>query len=289
MYWVFSTGAGVRSWHSRDRVVWQRGPDVFASAPAWHAVLVPENKGDLWAPDVVQVGDRHLLYYSVSVFGRNTSAIGLAVTRSLEPAGPSCRWTDAGVVVRSSRGDSFNAIDPSVLLDAEGRLWMAFGSFWKGIMLVQLDPATGLRLDPEEPPRALAYAPEIEAPTLHRRGGYYYLFVNHGLCCRGADSTYRILVGRSEAVAGPYRDRAGRDLLAGGGTPVLATEGSFIGPGHAGILSEGDRQWFSCHYYDGSHPRAPGTLDIRPLAWDDAGWPRVGPRDEGLTARELHR
>ena len=39
-------------------------------------------------------------------------------------------------------------------------------------------------------------------------------------------------------------------MTEGGGSLVLARSGRFIGPGHAGIFREGEREWFSFHYYD---------------------------------------
>jgi beta-xylosidase len=276
-YWIFHTGRGVPSWRSKDLVNWTTGPRVFEQAPAWVAEAVPENRNAMfWAPDVARVGDRYFLYYSVSSFGKRTSALALATNTTLDPADPAFRWVDEGIVVRSSNSDNFNAIDPAITRDAEGRLWLVFGSFWSGIKLVELDPATGKRLSPDAPLHALAHQKEIEAAFIYRHGGHYYLFVNHGKCCRGLESTYHIVVGRAEKITGPYIDREGKALLAGGGTPVLDTDGPFIGPGHAGIFAEDGREWFGCHFYDGTTPRGTPGFALRPLAWDDAGWPVVG-------------
>src|SRR4051812_49419108 len=64
-YWVFYTGRGVPSYHSRDLVKWERGPAVFKAAPEWIAGVVPENRNMVyWAPDIMKLGDRYLLYYS---------------------------------------------------------------------------------------------------------------------------------------------------------------------------------------------------------------------------------
>src|SRR5690349_10751983 len=66
-YWVFYTGRGIPSYHSRDLVNWQRGPRVFRTEPDWIASAVPENRTLIyWAPDIIQLGDRYLLYYAVS-------------------------------------------------------------------------------------------------------------------------------------------------------------------------------------------------------------------------------
>jgi arabinan endo-1,5-alpha-L-arabinosidase len=271
-YWLFATGRGILSRRSKDLVTWRSGPPVFTKAPLWTTNVVRDHRGFFWAPDVTQVGGRYLLYYSVSTWGKNTSAIGLATNPTLDPADPDHHWTDQGIVVQSGLKDDFNAIDPGVIQDANGKLWLVFGSFWTGIKLVQLNPATGKSLEPDSPIYSLARHDPIEAPCLHRQGGYYYLFVNWGLCCRGTNSTYNIRVGRSAQITGPYRDRSGADMRGGGGSAFLETTGPFIGPGHAGVLSEGGTNWLSCHFYDGTRSGV-ATLSLRPLQWDADGWP----------------
>ena len=151
---------------------------------------------------------------------------------------------------------------------------MSFGSFWSGIKLIQLDPLTGLRTAPDSPMHSLADHEAIEAPHIHYRDGYYYLFVNWGICCRGVNSTYNIRIGRSRTLTGPYLDRNGVDLLRRGGTLFLGTDGPFIGPGHANILREANRFWFSCHFYDGTD-RGRSRFALRPLTWDEEGWPAL--------------
>ncbi len=76
----------------------------------------------------------------------------------------------------------------------------------------------------------------VEAPFIHFRCGFYYLFVSFDLCCRGAQSTYRVMVGRSTSVTGPYTDRNGVAMTSGGGTQVLAAHGLIHGPGHQAVL-----------------------------------------------------
>ena len=252
---------------------------VFAEGefPEWHDRIVPGNRGHLWAPDVLRMGEKYFVYYSVSTFGRNTSAIGLAVGASVDPSSSEWQWEDRGPVMVTRAGDRMNAIDPAIFRDAaDGTCWLAFGSFWDGIHLIQLDPATGLRLDPNQPPIRLAGAPEIEASYLYARDGFYYLFVNWGICCRGVNSTYEIRVGRSRAVTGPYVDRHGVDLRDRGGTLVLASTGRWIGPGHASICVRDAQEWLVHHYYDRELNGRP-RLRMVPLTWDDDGWPGVAP------------
>ena len=275
-YWIFYTGRDVRSYRSKDLLKWEAGPVVFSNSPPWVAEAVPANGGgrDFWAPDVIHVSDRYLLYYSVSSFGKNTSAIALATNPTLDPADPNYKWTDEGVIIKSSPRDDFNAIDPALFQDTDGSLWMPFGSFWGGIKMIQLDPKTGKRIAPDSPVYGLAHYDSIEAPFIYKHDGKYVLFVNWGFCCRGTNSTYEIRVGRSDKVTGPYLDREGKDLLLGGGTQLLGTEDVFIGPGHAGILKEGDKYWFGFHFYNRAQ-RGSSTYAIRPIRWDKDGWPVV--------------
>ena len=249
-YWVFYTGRGVPSYRSRDLVKWERGPAIFKAAPEWIAKVVPENRNlQYWAPDIIKLGDRYVVYYSVSTFGKMTSAIGLATNPTLDPDDPAYHWTDQGFVVRTQDGDGYNAIDPSVFHDRDGSLWLTFGSYWSGIKLIQMDPQTGKRMAPDSKLFSIAYNESIEASYLCRHADYYYLFVNWGSCCQGPKSTYNIRIGRSQSVTGPYRDRAGVDMLHSGGSLFLATtNGALIGPGHAGTLNAQGKDWFTSDF-----------------------------------------
>lgn len=274
-YWVFYTGRGVPSWHSKDLVNWQAGPRVFSNAPAWANQDVPEHRGAyFWAPDVMRVGDRYLLYYAVSTFGKKVSAIGLATNPTLDPSDPAFAWTDQGEVIRSTDTNDFNTIDPAICQDFDGKLWLAFGSFWSGIKLIQLDPKTGKRVSPDSPIYPLAHSDAIEASYIYPHGQYYYLFVNWGTCCKGTNSTYNIRVGRSPQITGPYLDQNGVNMLTDGGSLVLGSRNPFIGPGHAGIVSDGTTNWFSFHFYDASRGGTP-TLGILPLRWNTNDWPEI--------------
>jgi len=276
-YWVFYTGRGVPSYRSKDLVKWKRGPAVFSAAPEWIAKIVPENRDmQYWAPDIIKLGDRYLLYYAVSSFGKMTSAIGLATNPTLDPGDPAYHWTDQGFVVRTQDGDGYNAIDPSVFHDRDGTLWLAFGSYWSGIKLIQLDAQSGQRLAANGKMFSLADNESIEASFLCRHDDYYYLFVNWGSCCAGPKSTYNIRIGRSESVTGPYLDKAGVDMLHSGGSLFLATtNGPLIGPGHAGILHAQGKDWFTSDFEGDLRMGGKATLAIMPLSWQADGWPEA--------------
>ncbi len=286
-YYLFATGnagdaeglLGLRT--SSDLRDWTLRGGSYAALPAWARTAVPGATG-MWAPDISKVGGQYRLYYSISTFGKNQSAIGLATATTIDPAAPAANWQDQGPVIQSQTSDDFNAIDPMAFSDAEGRSWMVFGSYWSGIKLIRLDPATGLRLAGDPAPRALVQRPApdaVEAPYIVRHGGYYYLFVSFDACCQGEASTYYTVVGRSAAPDGPYVDRSGRAMLQGGGTTVLTngqgTGARYVGRGHVAILSQEDGDYIVYHAYDTQRNGAP-TLQIQRLTWDQEGWPTVG-------------
>jgi hypothetical protein len=278
-YYLFYTGRGILSKSSADLVFWSPGPPVFSNPPAWTTNAVPGFAGVFWAPDLLYFNNQYHLYYAVSTFGSQVSAIGLVTNPTLDPTDPAYLWTDQGPVITSTNGSPYNTIDPSFTWDNSGNLWMAFGSYWNGIYLVQLNATSGLRVSPNSPTYQLAYNSSIEASYLWRRGGYYYLFVNWGSCCSGVNSTYNIRVGRSTSVTGPYLDQNGVSMVNNGGTLFLQGTGKFTGPGHVGILSQGGSQWFSHHYYDANswapQYNAYGSPDFAfvPLSWTPDGWP----------------
>ncbi len=285
-FYGFGTGPGIPFFRSRDLVNWERDrawrvfPDLSAR-PAWWNDVVANFDGNCWAADIVQIDKkRYFLYYSVSTWGKNTSAIGLATNATLDPADRNHQWKDAGVVVRTNAQSDHNAIDPSATRDKRtGQFWLAYGSFWSGIKCVALDPKTGLRpaAEASAPPNALAWNQTIEAAYLTQHKDWWFLFVNWGLCCRGVNSTYEIRVGRSKKATGPFLDRDGKDLLKGGGSIFLTSDtkpGAFIGPGHTGIVENGRANLLSCHFYDGDKNGAP-TLGIVPITWSKDNWPEV--------------
>ena len=271
-FFLASTGRGIQTMSSEDLVGWTRGPRVFEEPPQWALDAVPGFRGHIWAPDVILLNGKYYLYYSISTFGKQVSAIGLATNPTLDPDAPEYEWTDHGPVIQSREGSPYNAIDPAILLDDDGRLWMSWGSFWQGIYLIELDPKTGKRIAEDSPEHRLAWSRQIEAPCIYKKNGYYYLFVNWGRCCRGLESTYEIRVGRSREITGPYLDRDGKDLVEAGGSLFLETDGRFIGPGHVGVLVEDGTELFGYHFYD-RESEGRSRLAIGRLGWDEEGWP----------------
>ena len=243
-YYVFATnrfaGKLVPIFCSQDLHHWKFCGHVFDSVPEWALREIPGARG-IWAPDISHFDGKYRLYYSVSTFGSNHSAIGLITNQTLDPGSPNYRWVDEGLVVSSRREDDWNAIDPIIVVDANSDVWLAFGSFWGGIKMRKLDPKTGKLSRSDTTLYSLASRrplepPAVEAPSIVRHEKYYYLFVSFDFCCRGKDSTYKIMVGRSKKITGPYLDRDSKPLMAGGGTLLMAGTGAWRGPGGQSVL-----------------------------------------------------
>ncbi len=258
-YFNFTTGTGIWYSTSKDLVTWQAGPaPVFKTTPAWIGSKIANFGGSYWAPDVIHMNGYYYLYYSVSTFGTSSSAIGVARSATLKnPA-----WTDLGIVVESYGGAAeINAIDPALFRDHNGKVYMSYGSFFGGIGVAEINQASG-KLAGSVTRLAGGNHADIEAPYITRNGGYYYLFVNRGACCRNADSTYYVQVSRATSVTGPYTDT--RTILPN-------TDGKYRGPGHIGVLKQDGCNFVSTHYYD-LNDKGNAKLDIQRMTYS-GGWP----------------
>lgn len=286
-WYLFCTGMGISVWSSKDMATWKGEKPVFDKPPAWAVEAVKGYNGHTWAPDISFHNGQYFLFYSISAFGKNTSCIGVATNVTLNPSDPAFRWVDHGKVIQSVPGrDMWNAIDPSLMVDEGGTPWLVFGSFWNGIKIVKLDASLIKVAEPEEWHTVAArprdyYTDEnnagegsIEAPFLFRKGRYYYLFVSFDFCCRGLESNYKVMVGRSEKITGPYLDRDGRNMIYGGGTPVLTGNRNWPGVGHNAAYTFDGQDYIIFHGYDASDHGRPKLL-IDKLSWDEEGWPVV--------------
>lgn len=290
IYYLFATGHGIQQMTSRDCKTWTvSSQPVMTVIPQWTRDSVPGFTNHVWAPDIIRWHDRWWLAYSCSTFGKNGSAIGLLSSSSLK----SPIWNDEGCIVTSrEQRDNWNAIDPNFIIDEDDQPWLVWGSFWDGIQMARLD--TTMHLAKGEIPRTIArrYSPKdlnrmpnptsqyagtnaIEAPFIMKHGGYYYLFVSWDYCCMGSKSTYRVVVGRSKTVDGPYVDRDGEDMREGGGTPVIAGDKKeFEALGHCAAYHYDDKDIFICHGYSIAHNGA-SILVQRPIRWTADGWPEI--------------
>jgi arabinan endo-1,5-alpha-L-arabinosidase len=286
--YVFATGYGIPFYKSDDLCHWDRVDRVFAEGtPAWARAAIPGGRGE-WAPDIRFFNGRYYLYYAVSTMGSQHSVIGLATNKSLDPAARDYRWEDQGLVLESKPGGTdFNAIDPAMIVDHDKQPYLFWGSYWTGLKAARLDPQTGKLPAPDKAEKAEKIVPvaarapgvdppAIEAPYVMEHNGYWYLFVSWDSCCDGENSTYKVLVGRSKSILGPYFDHRGRAMAEGGGTLVLASYGKWRGPGHNSALSTPHGDWMVNAGFNSEHLEQRRVLQIRPMYWLDDGWPVVG-------------
>ena len=240
-YYAFSTDApgtiGLPIRCSADRIAWQVCGQIFDAMPGWAANKIPGNP-NFWCPDVSYFNGLYHVYYAVSVFGQQQSVIGLVVNTTLDSSDPVYAWVDQGEVLESNSGDNFNAIDPNILVDTDGSIWMSYGSYWDGIFQRQIDPLTGKLLAANTQVYHLAQRTNvagdpIEGSSQVHHGSYYYLFVSIDSCClpNFTQDNYKIAVGRSTGPHGPFLDQSGVDMLQGGLTVLLTGNSIWAAPG----------------------------------------------------------
>ncbi|GMF11444.1 unnamed protein product [Phytophthora lilii] len=196
---------------------------------------------DWQAPDVQKVGNMYYLYYAVSTFSSQKSAIGLAQSKTMEAG----TWTDIGSVNVTSDGSKrYNAIDPN-LFQVGGQYYLNFGSSWQGLFQDKMKPtptqSTG------EVANQLSFTSNhevMEAAYEFSYNGYYYLFYSLGSCCGynknrpAKGKEYRILVCRSKSPTSGFVDKNGNDCRKNGGTVVLASHDWVYGPGGQGVYND---------------------------------------------------
>ncbi|GIP44485.1 extracellular endo-alpha-(1-_5)-L-arabinanase 1 [Paenibacillus sp. J45TS6] len=267
-WYTFSTGQGIQVLKSDNGTQWYRVPQIFLTPPSWWKTYVPkQTTNDVWAPDIQEYNGRVWLYYSISSFGSNQSAIGLASASSIGAG----QWRDDGLVLRTTTSNNYNAIDPNLVIDASGDPWLVFGSYWSGIKLTKIDKNT---MKPTGSITSIAARPSnsgaIEGPSMVYRNGYYYLFASIDSCCQGVNSTYKIVYGRSKNITGPFVDKNGVDMLNGGGTILDTGNDKWKGPGGQDIYGT---NIIARHAYDAEDNGNPKLL-ISDLNWDSNGWPK---------------
>jgi arabinan endo-1,5-alpha-L-arabinosidase len=286
-YYVFSTDASSNQGGfipircSTDKIAWTACGYVFSSLPSWISGAVPQAT-EIWAPDVSYFSGTYHVYYAVSSFGSNVSAIGLVTNTTLDSSDPSYSWVDQGLILQSTASDNFNAIDPNILVDAGGSVWLTYGSFWTGIYQQQVDPATGKIQSGSTTYHLAERASDvpndpIEGSSLVYENGYYYLFVSWDYCCETdpAQSDYKIVVGRGTSPNGPFTDQNGVDMATGGGTILLQGDATWAGPGgQTAYIDPTDGDLIVFHALQLSQ-NGLDFLFVRSLNWTN-DWPVIG-------------
>ena len=248
---------------SKDLVNWEFVGTAFTDAT--RPDFEPE--GGIWAHDINKIGDKYVLYYSMSVWGGEwTCGIGCAV--SDRPEGP---FKDCGMMFRSNGIKVQNSIDPFYIED-NGHKYLFWGSF-RGIYAIELSE-DGLSLKSGSSPVQIA-GTAYEGTYIHKRGGYYYMFASIGSCCEGLKSTYTTVVGRSTSLFGPYLDKKGQSMMDNHHEILIHKNDSFVGTGHnSEIVSDNaGTDWLFYHAVSVANPDG-RVLMLDKIDWID-GWPSV--------------
>lgn len=248
---------------SKDLINWESVGTVFTkeTRPTF------EPKGGLWAPDINKIGNRYVLYYSMSRWGGEwTCGIGVAIAE--KPEGP---FIDHGMMFRSSDIGVQNSIDP-FYIEENGKKYLFWGSF-RGIYGIELSQ-DGLAVASGAVKKQIA-GTAYEGTYIHKRNGYYYLFASTGTCCEGLKSTYQTVVGRSDNLWGPYVDKKGNPMLENNHEILIHKNKDFVGTGHNAELvadKNGD-DWVLYHGVSVANPSG-RVLLLDKVIWKE-GWPTV--------------
>ena len=260
---------------SEDLVNWTDLKKAPLSAEASEAAKAVGRK--FWAPDVVKIKDRWMLYLTCYESAENC---GISVFESESATGP---WEFVGKLTHSKDNGIKDSIDPEVVMDPEsGKVWMFFGSVG-GIHRVELTSdgkrlADGARFEHVaglninlNPSRSRVY----EGAYLYNKDGYWYLFASSG---KYYNHTYGIVVGRSRSLDGIFRDKKGKKMSGGHASSILqsSSKDKFFGPGHNGeIITDSKGQdyiLYHCHNRVDGKDMGRHTL-LQRIYWDKKGWP----------------
>ena len=235
-----------------------------------------EPKGGLWAPDINKIGDKYVLYYSMSVWGGEwTCGIGCAIAD--KPEGP---FKDHGKMFRSNEINVQNSIDPFYIEDG-GKKYLFWGSF-RGIYGIELSD-DGLSIKKGAKLRQVA-GTAYEGTYIHKKDGYYYFFASIGTCCEGLKSTYTTVVGRSKKLFGPYVDKSGKKMLDNHHEVLIHKNDAFVGTGHNSeiVTDKAGNDWMFYHAVSTKNPGG-RVLMMDKVNWKD-GWPSVAGNSPSIEA-----
>ncbi|MBQ9513981.1 MAG: arabinan endo-1,5-alpha-L-arabinosidase [Clostridia bacterium] len=297
VYYLFGTNSTTK-FSSTNLINWQFEGQVFNNLASDMQNHVIGGSG-YWAPDIIKYGNQYRLYYCLSAFGTQQSAIGFATANNVN--GP---YTHQGIVIKSKDSDPNslpNAIDPNVVTDKDGKMWLCYGSFFGGIYIIELDPATGfvksgsgyeknvdvsVNAGTKICAGNMSVGPEGPYIIYNPNTGYYYLFVSYG----NLFSDYNVRVGRSKNITGPYtygsndgiemQNQGGAENNHGnkviGGYDFNLGGVSRMAPGHCSVLYDNGS------YYMVNHVRNTGNsfdhyVQVHKILFNEKGWPCVLP------------
>lgn len=259
---------------SKDLVNWEFKRSAFRNATKPKPDVLPSG-GAFWAPEIRYINGKYVLYFSWAKWGDGSISY-TAVATSDSPVGD---FLNAKPLLITDDFGS-NCID-QFYYEEDGKKYMFVGSF-NGIYVTELtDDGLSVKRDADG---KLVLKKQVcgrafEGTNIYKKGKYYYLFASINNCCDGINSRYKVVVGRSEKLLGPYVDRKGKDMLDNSWELVLEGDGeTFFGPGHNSIIIPDDAgtDWMIYHSYVKENGAVGGRLGMLDrIVWSADGWPTI--------------
>ena len=261
---------------SKDLVNWEFKRSAFRNATKPNPDVLPGG-GAFWAPEIRYINGKYVLYFSWAKWGDGSISY-TAVATSDSPVGD---FLNAKPLLITDDFGS-NCID-QFYYEEDGKKYMFVGSF-NGIYVTELtDDGLSVKRGADGKPvlKKQVCGRAFEGTNIYKKGKYYYLFASINNCCpnNGMDSKYKVVVGRSENLLGPYVDRKGKDMLDNSWELVLEGDGeTFFGPGHNSIIIPDDAgtDWMIYHSYVKENGAVGGRLGMLDrIVWSADGWPTI--------------
>ena len=261
---------------SKDLVNWEFKRSAFRNATKPKPDVLPGG-GAFWAPEIRYINGKYVLYFSWAKWGDGSISY-TAVATSDSPVGD---FLNAKPLLITDDFGS-NCID-QFYYEEDKKKYMFVGSF-NGIYVTELtDDGLSVKRGGDGKPvlKKQVCGRAFEGTNIYKKGKYYYLFASINNCCpnNGMDSKYKVVVGRSENLLGPYVDRKGKDMLDNSWELVLEGDGeTFFGPGHNSIIIPDDAgtDWMIYHSYVKENGAVGGRLGMLDrIVWSADGWPTI--------------
>lgn len=259
---------------SKDLVNWEFKRSAFRNATRPKPDVLPDG-GAFWAPEIRYINGKYVLYFSWAKWGDGSKSY-TAVATSDSPVGD---FLNAKPLLITDDFGS-NCID-QFYYEEDGKKYMFVGSF-NGIYVTELtDDGLSVKRGADGKPvlKKQVCGRAFEGTNIYKKGKYYYLFASINNCCDGIDSRYKVVVGRSKNLLGPYVNREGKDMMSNSWTLVLEGDGeTFFGPGHNSIIIPDDAgtDWMIYHSYVKENGAVGGRLGMLDrIVWSADGWPTI--------------
>ena len=253
---------------SKDLVNWEFKRTAFRNATK---PQIPGG-GAFWAPEIRHINGKYVLYFSWAKWGDGDASY-TAVATSDSPLGDFVNSKE--LLTKEDFGS--NCID-QFYYEEDNKKYMFVGSF--NVTELTDDGLSVKRNENGTPTlKKQVCGKAFEGTNIYKKNGYYYLFASINNCCDGERSRYKVVVGRSQDLLGPYLDKSGKDMINNAWELVLEGDGQkFFGPGHNSIIVQDDAgtDWMIYHSYVKENGEVGGRLGMLDrVLWTEDGWPYI--------------